>query len=736
MDFTFNINILSFYHIFGVLFCTLVQIQSILCYFENGTPMVAFKCGYPAMHMTSQGWVTDNLTDCLETNNDILEYCQNIYPSLQVNNILQKTEDITIDNWCKKGHSHCTHFGSRTARPYKCLAGAFQSEALLVPDHCVFDHLHEDAESKCKDLGEWNYTAIGKCHERNMRIKSFAPLMPCGVGIFGGVEFVCCPPPQIPDVGIQGTRKENNRDEVQELVDEFDNDETERKNMKNNIPEYNEDDETLEEEDEEEDEVEEEEEEEEEFEEEEDDDAYIYDDNSIFASETQKSSDSSPTPSTNNYEAYLRNTQVLGNEHSQFLAAKNELREHHHEKVTKMMKEWQAARGRMEKLKETDAKAADKWNREITVRFQKTYQALEQEGIAEKKQLVAIHQQKIQGTLNERKRKAMDEYMKSLQNPEMEKNQGIEEKDINEIMKTLRRYIKTEKKDCEHTIKHYEHLKNTEPAEADRISRQVVDHLKICEERINQSLAMLNRVPGIKEDILIKINAFLNEYSKLNEDINRIIKEGPKDSQNVVPVEDEPMMVEEQKKLVQDANTHSEENVDPVPATETETVRTETKISATEETVPSSTNDLQQINVQQSVVRNPTDFDEDEREDEHAYIEIKPATKEILKEAPIAHISDNSLTAEESYIRKTHLPSSAWSSINSHYGIAIGCISVFIIIVIGIVVLRKKAQRVPVNHGFVEVDQAASPEERHVANMQINGYENPTYKYFEHNAMA
>ena len=33
--------------------------------------------------------------------------------------------------------------------------------------------------------------------------------------------------------------------------------------------------------------------------------------------------------------------------------------------------------------------------------------------------------------------------------------------------------------------------------------------------------------------------------------------------------------------------------------------------------------------------------------------------------------------------------------------------------------------------GFVEVDQTASPEERHVAAMQMNGYENPTYKYFE-----
>ena len=64
-------------------------------------------------------------------------------------------------------------------------------------------------------------------------------------------------------------------------------------------------------------------------------------------------------------------------------------------------------------------------------------------------------------------------------------------------------------------------------------------------------------------------------------------------------------------------------------------------------------------------------------------------------------------------------------------GIAVASITVFVIVVAGIVVLRKRAARIPGDNGFVEVDQAASPEERHVANMQINGYENPTYKYFE-----
>jgi amyloid beta A4 protein len=57
---------------------------------------------------------------------------------------------------------------------------------------------------------------------------------------------------------------------------------------------------------------------------------------------------------------------------------------------------------------------------------------------------------------------------------------------------------------------------------------------------------------------------------------------------------------------------------------------------------------------------------------------------------------------------------------------------VFVIIVVAIVMLRKRSQRrQPITHGFVEVDPAASPEERHMANMQMNGYENPTYKYFE-----
>ena len=80
-----------------------------------------------------------------------------------------------------------------------------------------------------------------------------------------------------------------------------------------------------------------------------------------------------------------------------------------------MMKEWAAARKRVQEMKSTDPKAAEKLNKEITERFQKTYKALEQEGLAERNQLIALHQQRIQAHLNEKKHKAMEHYMASLQ---------------------------------------------------------------------------------------------------------------------------------------------------------------------------------------------------------------------------------------------------------------------------------------------------------------------------------
>lgn len=66
-----------------------------------------------------------------------------------------------------------------------------------------------------------------------------------------------------------------------------------------------------------------------------------------------------------------------------------------------------------------------------------------------------------------------------------------------------------------------------------------------------------------------------------------------------------------------------------------------------------------------------------------------------------------------------------------YFTLAFAGMALMAAIVVGVAVVKRRSARSPQSQGFVEVDQAATPEERHVANMQINGYENPTYKYFE-----
>lgn len=69
--------------------------------------------------------------------------------------------------------------------------GPFQSDALLVPEGCLFDHIHN--ASRCWPFIRWNQTGGAACQERGMQMRSFAMLLPCGISVFSGVEFVCCP---------------------------------------------------------------------------------------------------------------------------------------------------------------------------------------------------------------------------------------------------------------------------------------------------------------------------------------------------------------------------------------------------------------------------------------------------------------------------------------------------------------------------------------------------------------
>merc|ERR1711879_38343 len=94
-----------------------------------------------------------------------------------------------------------------------------------------------------------------------------------------------------------------------------------------------------------------------------------------------------------------------------------------------------------------------------------------------------------------------------------------------------------------------------------------------------------------------------------------------------------------------------------------------------------------------------------------------------------ANAQDNTLRLTQNL---SQTPTSG--NLGSTLGVALGGCSVFIIVIVAIFMAKRKNNQQNAGRPgpeYAVVEPSASPEEKHLANMQMNGYENPTYKYFE-----
>ncbi|KPP64295.1 hypothetical protein Z043_117374 [Scleropages formosus] len=100
--------------------------------FAVAEPQVAMFCGKLNMHVNIQTgrWEPDpsGTKTCVGTKEAILQYCQEMYPELQITNVVEANQPVKIENWCKekkqcKGHAHIVV-------PYKCLG---ESACLMGP---------------------------------------------------------------------------------------------------------------------------------------------------------------------------------------------------------------------------------------------------------------------------------------------------------------------------------------------------------------------------------------------------------------------------------------------------------------------------------------------------------------------------------------------------------------------------------------------------------------------------
>uniref|UniRef100_A0A8C1C2Q1 Amyloid-beta A4 protein n=1 Tax=Cyprinus carpio carpio TaxID=630221 RepID=A0A8C1C2Q1_CYPCA len=711
--------------------CVLSQVPS-----DSGTgllaePQVAMFCGKPNMHINVQTgkWEPDpsGSKSCIGTKEGILQYCQEVYPELQITNVVEANQPVSIWDWCKKGRKQCrSHM--HIVVPYRCLVGEFVSDALLVPDKCKF--LHQERMDMCESHLHWHTVAKESCGDRSMNLHDYGMLLPCGIDRFRGVEFVCCPAEaekesdsaaaeeddsdvwwggaendysdnsMTRDAGSEPAVVEDDEDpdEEEELLDkdqdgdgDEDVDEEERQSISvamttttttESVEEvvrevclasaetgpcratltrwY--------------------------FVREEGRCApFIYGgcggNRNNFESEEYCLSVCSgvlPTPSSSPPDAVDRylETPADENEHTHFLKAKESLEAKHREHMSQVMREWEEAERQAKSLPRNDKKA-------VIQHFQEKVEALEQEAASERQQLVETHMARVEALLNDRRRLALESYLSALQaDPPRPRH----------VFSLLKKYVRAEQKDRQHTLKHFEHVRMVDPKKAAQIRPQVLTHLRVIEERMNQSLGLLYNVPGVTEDIQDQVELLQREQQEMSAQLANL------QSDLRVSYGNDALMPD------------STDSLDLLPSEDT-----------------------------QGFIH-PESFNQPNTQNQVEPVDARPVPDRGLPTRPVSGLKPDDvpelrMEAEERHSEVYHqklvfFAEDVSSNKGAIIGLMVGGVVIATIIVITLVMLRKK-QYTSIHHGIIEVDAAVTPEDPHLSKMQQNGYENPTYKFFE-----
>ncbi|XP_021386759.1 amyloid beta precursor like protein 2 isoform X4 [Lonchura striata] len=697
--------------------------------FAVAEPQIAMFCGKLNMHVNIQTgkWEPDTsgTKSCFGRKEEILQYCQEMYPDLQITNVVEANQPVSIDSWCKHGKKQCKDH-THIVVPYKCLVGEFVSDVLLVPEKCRF--FHKERMDVCESHQHWRTVAKEACLTEGMILHSYGMLLPCGVDQFHGTEYVCCPQTKVVDEAV--SKEEEDEDEDYDLYKSEFPTEAGVEDFTETAVEEDEDDEG---EEEEEDVVE--------------DRDYYYDsykvDDYNEETPTEPSSDkamaekevSSDMKSVcsqeamtgpcravmprwyfdpnkrkcirfiyggcggnrNNFESeeycmavckkmmptddvdvYFE-TPADDNEHARFQKAKEQLEVRHHNRMDRVKKEWEEAEHQAVNLPKAERQT-------LIQHFQAMVKSLEKEAASEKQQLVETHLARVEAMLNDRRRIALENYLAALQ---------ADPPRPHRILQALKRYVRAENKDRLHTIRHYQHVLAVDPEKAAQMKSQVMTHLHVIEERMNQSLSLLYKVPYVAEEIQDEIDELLQEQRADMDQFTASISESQVDVR---------VSSEESEEIPLDGKPFHPFQVKTFPA-----------LPESEGSGMTELDGL--IGAEEKVINSKNKVDENVIDET---LDVKEMIFNAERVGGLVDEPDNDNSLRDDF---------GFSS-SALIGLLVIAVAIATVIVISLVMLRKR-QYGTISHGIVEVDPMLTPEERHLSKMQNHGYENPTYKYLE-----
>ncbi|KAF6287504.1 amyloid beta precursor like protein 1 [Rhinolophus ferrumequinum] len=624
-----------------------------------GSAQVAGLCGRLTLHrdLRTGRWEPDPQRSrrCLRDPQRALEYCRQMYPELQIARVEQATQAIPMEHWCGGARGgRCAHPHHQVV-PFRCLPGEFVSEALLVPEGCRF--LHQEHMDQCESSTRRHQEAQEACNSQGLILHGSGMLLPCGTDRFRGVEYVCCPPPVTPDpsgtaVGDPSTRSWPLVGRV-----EGGEDEEEEESFLQPIDDYFVEPPQAEEEEEKE---------------------------RVPPSSSHPPAGISkvtPTPRpTDGVDVYFGMPGEIS-EHEGFLRAKMDLEERRMRQINEVMREWAMADNQSKNLPKADRQA-------LNEHFQSILQTLEEQVSGERQRLVETHATRVIALINDQRRAALEGFLAALQGDppqvwELWGQRAVGEKSWGRpgqpssfpqperVLLALRRYLRAEQKEQRHTLRHYQHVAAVDPEKAQQMRFQVQTHLQVIEERMNQSLGLLDQNPRLAQELWPQIQELLHSEHLSPSELEAPPLGGSSEDKGglqALDAKDDTPMALPKGSTEQDAAPRGKEKLSPLEQYEWK------------------------VNV--SAPRGfPVHSSEIQRD------ELAPAGTGVSREA----VS----------------------------GLLIMGAGGGSLIVLSMLLLRRKKPYGAISHGVVEVDPMLTLEEQQLRELQRHGYENPTYRFLE-----
>ncbi|XP_058867148.1 amyloid beta precursor like protein 2 isoform X2 [Acipenser ruthenus] len=669
--------------------------------FAVAEPQVAMFCGRRILHINIQTgqWEPDRAgrLGCFTDPAQILSYCQEMYPELQITSAVESSQPVTISNWCKKGWGPCKSH-QFIVLPYRCLVGEFVSEALLVPDRCRF--LHQEKMDSCESYIHWHNIAKEACGTEGLDLRSYGMLLPCGVDRYRGVEYVCCPErssgarlEEAEELGkepgvvtvetelqrtgekvtpptwepVQPSQSQGKEEGEGEERDDYDY------NFEpNQTPDYL--------------------------------DSFYYD--RLTEGSQAPTAPSSPPPEavavstprpTDGVDVYFEMPRD-DSEHASFLRAKMDLEERRMKRINEIMKEWAEADNQSKNLPKSDRQA-------LNEHFQSVLQTLEDQVAGERQRLVETHLARVVAMLNNNRRVALESYLSSVQ---------ADPQQPERVLQALKRYVRSEQKDRRHTLRHYQHIEAVDPQKAEQMKFQVYTHLHVIEERMNQSLALLYKVPRLAQELHDEIQELLrSERADASELMTTSFSE-TRTTEEFLPMDSAEVRDEDDD----DDDGDEEEEEGQEEAFETRPYPL--LPHAAQDSLHNTDQDSQQSTKKASAM---DDYDYSTVEKTNYDYEDKVNTTVAVRE----------VVYRSSDIQRDELEPDALETFNrgAMVGLLVVAVAIAMVMVISLLLVRRKPYGT-ISHGIVEqVDPMLTPEERQLSKMQNHGYENPTYKFLE-----